>query len=143
MSTVAEALTALGFPATGETWVCLRGDTYAGIEWAIDPPPVSEAEVLAKVAELQAAPPKDWEGFREALYGNAAFLDFLESSPLAAKLDDLIWRRQFTPLAATLWNRLKSQGMISSELEAQVAAAAGAANLLEELAIVTGSGSAE
>ena len=101
--------------------------TYAA---ALEPEPEPEPE-----AEPD---PKDWEGFRVALYSNPDFLAFLESSPLAAKLDDLIWRRQFSPLATTLWQRLKSQGHISEGLEGAIVAAATEANLLDELAIVTG-----
>lgn len=81
---------------------------------------------------------KDWEGFREALYRSRNFLDFLESSPLAAKLDDLVWRRQFS-LASSLYARLRSNGCIKPELEEEIFAAASSSNILEELSVVTGS----
>ena len=106
---------------------------WNGSQWLQVPLPEPDPE-----PEPEPEPePKDWEGFRVALYSNPDFLAFLESSPLAAKLDDLIWRRQFSPLATTLWQRLKSQGHISEGLEAAIVAAATESNLLDELAIVT------
>ncbi|MEM6836276.1 MAG: hypothetical protein AAF609_05425 [Cyanobacteria bacterium P01_C01_bin.120] len=81
---------------------------------------------------------KSWEQFRLSLYSNDEYLDLLEATPLAADLNSLLWQRQLNPLAAKLWQRLKTKGLISPELEQAIATAAAESNLLDELVIVTG-----
>lgn len=137
-------------------WAAYKeGETYRQTSWQIAPTTddLAAAQGSAQLiwaGDLANVPPsviqaisasetpKNWEGFREALYGNEEYLDLLEASPIAVKLDDLIWRQQFSPLATTLWQRLKTKGQISESLEQAIAAAAVAANLVDEFAIVTG-----
>lgn len=80
----------------------------------------------------------DWEAFRAALYSDPEYLALLDSSGVAADLNNLIWQKQFTPLATQLWGWLEDNGKLSDTLKAAIATAATEAGLQNELAIVTG-----
>ena len=96
------------------------------------------AQIDAAIAAYAPPAHPDWARFRTAMYSNAEYLTLIDSSGIAAKLDDLIWKREFD-LAAQLWTSLKGGNKISSTLEAEIAQAATNANLTTELEIVTGS----
>lgn len=123
--TLADALVALGFPPTGDTWLCIRGNQ---VEWRDGIELVSPADLETKRRSLI----RDWAGFALAMNQNPEWRSLVRTNGAAAMLANYVRDRDM-PNARIYYQDLLAAGDLSPTLQAAIATAAEQCNLTDLL----------